>query len=183
MRYNMAQLLMEPTGSTRSFQLDESLDGSFLAEERGDPERGQVRAHGAVQVLRTHHGVLVKAALQTELYMTCSRCLKDFHHGSQLEIEEEAFPLLDPATGKPEEAVEDQEDAIPIDSQHMLDLSDVVRQYLLTDIPIKPLCQENCLGLCPDCGADLNKEKCNCDAAPVDPRWGALAGLRANGRE
>ena len=59
----------------------------------------------------------------------------------------------------------------------MLDLSDVLRQYLLTDEPLKVLCREDCLGLCPECGADLNTEKCKCDAPDIDPRWGALAAL------
>ena len=183
MRYNVAQLLMEPTGSTRSFQLDETLDEALVSEESGNPEGGLVWAHGEVKVLRTHHGVLVKAALQTELHTTCSRCLQEIRHDSILEIEEEGFPSVDPSTGRPEDLAEDLENAIPIDSQHMLDLTDVVRQYLLTDIPIKPLCQEKCLGLCPDCGVDLNKEKCTCDTAAVDPRWGALAGLQADGRD
>jgi uncharacterized protein len=61
----------------------------------------------------------------------------------------------------------------------MLDLSDVIRQYLLTDQPIKPLCEDGCLGLCPECGVNLNEEECKCNAAPVDPRWNALTELLA----
>ena len=44
---------------------------------------------------------------------------------------------------------------------------------------MKPLCDEQCLGLCPTCGANRNREKCSCDEKVVDERWGALEGIRA----
>jgi len=56
-------------------------------------------------------------------------------------------------------------------------MAEVLRQYTITEVPIKPLCNEECLGLCPECGSSLNKEKCKCNTAPVDLRWGSLAEL------
>jgi uncharacterized protein len=60
----------------------------------------------------------------------------------------------------------------------VLDLSPLVREAVIMAIPIAPLCQPDCAGLCPHCGADLNKEKCTCDDNNIDPRWSALEKLR-----
>jgi uncharacterized protein len=174
MRYNVAQLLMEPTGSVRTYQMDEPLDG---------PERTQDRATGTVEILRTHQGVLVTCSIETLVQTACSRCLSVFQRASSLTLEEESFPTVDPGTGKKMFPPDESEGVIHIDDRHMLDLSDVVRQYVLTDIPIKPLCSNSCLGLCPECGTNLNEEKCKCDSAPTDPRWGALSELLAEGRD
>ena len=170
MRYNMAQLLMEPTGSTRSYRLDESFEGI---------QSSPARATGTVEVLRTHQGVLVRARLDTRASTTCSRCLSEYRRHSTLTLEEESFPTVDPSTGKKAFPPDESEGVIHIDSRHMLDLSDVIRQYLLTDQPIKPLCEDGCLGLCPECGVNLNEEECKCNVASVDPRWNALTELLA----
>ena len=66
---------------------------------------------------------------------------------------------------------------IHLDDKHDLDMQDVIRQYVLTEVPIKPLCFKECQGLCPECGTDLNEEKCKCEVGSVDPRWGFLADL------
>jgi uncharacterized protein len=163
---------MEPIGSIRRYQLDESLDG---------PQSSLDRATGTVEILRTHQGLLTMARIETQVQTTCSRCLSEFQRQSSWKLEEESYPTVDPGTGKKMVPPDESEGVIHIDSQHMLDLSDVVRQYILTDIPIKPLCSNNCLGLCPECGANLNEEKCKCETAPTDARWGALSEPLAEG--
>ena len=168
MYYNLAQLLKEPTGSTRDYDVDESFEG---------PKDGIGRAQGWVRVIRTHQGFLVRAELETQVDLTCSRCLTKFESDSTLKMEEESFPSVDPDSGKTTETPEEAEGVMYLDDQHNLDMQDVIRQYVLTEVPIKPLCCEECLGLCPECGANRNKEKCNCNTDPVDPRWGPLADL------
>ncbi len=58
----------------------------------------------------------------------------------------------------------------------LLDLAPLVHDACILELPLAPLCSAECLGICPDCGANRNVEACAC-AAPVDPRWGALAVL------
>jgi uncharacterized protein len=174
MQYNLAQLLKEPTGSSREYEVDEPITG---------PEDGADLARGRVKVVRTHHGLLVRARLETQVKLTCSRCLNRFERSSVLTIEEESFPINDPRAGQESETPEESEDVIYLDAEHVLDLDEVVRQYVLTGVPIKPLCRDECLGLCPECGSNLNEEKCKCNTAPVDPRWGALAELLTERRE
>ena len=52
-----------------------------------------------------------------------------------------------------------------------------VRQVMRLQIPMKNLCGDDCRGLCPSCGADLNVDECNCAPVAVDPRWSKLQGL------
>jgi uncharacterized protein len=92
-------------------------------------------------------------------------------------MEEESFPSINPTTGRVQDLPGETDGVILLDDQQVLDMGEVLRQYVITEIPIKPLCCEKCLGLCPECGSNQNKEKCKCTAAPADPRWGALAEL------
>ena len=168
MRYNAAQLLKEPIGSTRSYQLAETLNGP-------DPLEGRVE--GRVVLVRTHQGVLVRAAAELPVPASCSRCLTSFATTVELALEEEFFPLIDVNTGRQVPLPEDADGAFRIDASHTLDLTEVLRQGVITEMPMKPLCQPQCLGLCRDCGANLNRETCRCSATNRDPRWGSLMTL------
>ena len=168
MQYNVAQLLKEPTGSSRSYQVEENYS---------EPLRVTDWVVGTVNVVRTHQGVLTKANLNVQITVTCSRCLKEFSRPSTLHIEEEFFPTVDLHSGRKLPPLPEDEKELGIDSDHVLDLTEMTRQYAIADMPMKPLCQAECLGLCVVCGNDLNRQQCDCDKTARDPRWGALAGL------
>ncbi|GIS96174.1 MAG: hypothetical protein CM1200mP22_34110 [Dehalococcoidia bacterium] len=85
MKYNLSQLLKEPTGSTREYEVNGSFEG---------PENRLGWAQGRVQVFRTHHGFVVRAELETRVDLTCSRCLNQFELRSLLTMEEESFPTV-----------------------------------------------------------------------------------------
>jgi uncharacterized protein len=59
-----------------------------------------------------------------------------------------------------------------------IDIDEMVLEQLELELPSRVLCSEDCRGLCPQCGADLNVEQCDCKA-PIDPRWQALADIKA----
>lgn len=168
MQYNVAQLLKEPTGSTRHYKLEESFAGA---------ERIADTVHGRVHMLRTHQGVLVNADLKVEVTFTCSRCLGELALPYSLQIQEEFFPTIDIISGRRLRLPSGAEDALRIDASHTLDLGEAVRQGVISDAPMKPLCRPDCAGLCPVCGVNLNQEQCHCNGAPQDPRWAALAAL------
>jgi uncharacterized protein len=77
-------------------------------------------------------------------------------------------------------AAEDPEELDSPDVQSYLgdeiDLNDIVREHVLLGLPMSPVCREDCRGLCPQCGAELNLGPCGC-TAPRDPRWNALGDL------
>jgi uncharacterized protein len=70
----------------------------------------------------------------------------------------------------------DDEDAYPLVHEEV-DLADLVRDAIVLELPLAPLCREECVGLCPGCGADRNDGACECQPAP-DPRWDTLDALR-----
>ncbi len=79
-----------------------------------------------------------------------------------------------PASPSPASA--DDEDAYPM-TDDTLDLEPLARDAILLELPLAPLCRDDCLGLCPVCGANRNDEPCACEQPP-DPRWSALDVLR-----
>jgi len=75
-----------------------------------------------------------------------------------------------------DEAGPGDDEAYPL-AHDLLDLAPLARDAILLDLPLAPLCREDCAGLCPYCGIDLNDETCDCQG-PVDPRWATLDELR-----
>ena len=168
MQYNVAKLLQEPTGSTRSF--------SFKTTSGDAPELPEI-AQGEVRLLRTHRGILAYADIEVAGNLVCSRCLGDFAQISSHHIEEEFLPEIDLQTGRTIELLSEDEPSFSISEDHTIDLNEALRQYIIGDEPMKPLCRANCLGLCHICGIDLNQGTCKCETYPVDPRWTTLTGL------
>ena len=168
MRYNVAQLLKDPIGSARDYQLDDSFTS---------PRRITDIARGPVHLLRTHHGILVRATVEVRSTQACGRCLVEFDLPSTVSIEEEYFPTVDFQSGRNMAPAGLEDDASTIDSQNVLDLTEVLHECVVTDTPMKPLCSTGCLGLCQRCGANLNLAQCECGTQQEDPRWEALLGL------
>lgn len=164
--FNVSQLLKSPLGTIRKYEVDEKV--------RIGEETPHVR--GEITMLRTNRGILVTGRLETDTGLTCSRCLGQFRQPVTLEIEEEYFPSIDILTGSQIEVPEDEPEAFVIDQNNILDLTEAIRQYALLAVPMKPLCKEDCAGLCPTCGVNRNLKTCNCPPA-VDPRLETLRGL------
>lgn len=166
MLFNVATLLHDPVGSVRDLVLeDEAAEAPTVGFE--------ARASGRVRLLRSREGVLVHAELVVAPTLECARCLTPFTLTLPLTIDEEFRPLRDPVTGNPVTA---DPDDFRIDPRHQLDLSEAVRQYEEVAMPIQPVCREQCAGLCPVCGQNLNERRCGHDA-PDD--GAAPDGLRA----
>jgi uncharacterized metal-binding protein YceD (DUF177 family) len=93
-----------------------------------------------------------------------------------LNIEDEYFPITDVVTGA-SLSLPDEPGCFTIDENNILDLTEAVRQYALLATPMKPLCHQDCSGLCPTCGGNLNQASCNCPPRPADLRWSELSKL------
>ncbi|MBA3533538.1 MAG: DUF177 domain-containing protein [Ardenticatenales bacterium] len=171
MQFNVAQLLKEPTGGTRKYEIDETLDDL-------DPELViQEPITGKIKFTKIPQGILMVGKLRTLLEMNCSRCLEPFDLPVTIKLEEQFRPLLDLQTGAVLPQEEDADEATLIDQKNIVDLSEVVRQALLLVLPALPVCREDCLGLCAQCGQNLNEGTCDCPQEIVDPRWEALRTL------
>ena len=168
MQINVAQLLQATTGTTRDYQVSESVD------IMGDGNARLVQ--GEVELLRTPRSIVVKGMLHTDVELTCSRCLSQFIYALTLNFEEEYIPTVDVLSGAPLPPPEEA-GAFTIDGHHVIDLTEAIRQYTVLATPIKPLCKEDCAGLCPSCGHNLNQGQCDCPAQEIDPRWSELTKL------
>jgi uncharacterized protein len=168
---NVAQLLQESVGATRDMEVDGGIQA--LAGETVTPVRGKV------QFTRTDQGIWAQGQVEVGLDMECGRCLVPFAQMITLDLHDMFVPMVDVVTGAPVKGLSDADEELNISAHHILDLTEVVRQYLVAATPLLPLCQPQCQGLCPQCGADLNEDLCGC-AAQGDPRWAPLQRLLAS---
>jgi uncharacterized protein len=164
MLFNVSSLLREPVGSSRRYTLE--------------PE-APVRS-GHVELIRVPRGVLVRTTADVDYAAECSRCLEPFVAPVHVEFEEVFFQQVDVVTGRrlEDEDEERDPDAFLIGTDHSIDIREAVRQYTEMAAAMQPLCRADCPGLCPQCGQDLSVTTCDCDRAPADVRWAALAALK-----
>jgi len=158
MRINVAQLLNEPAGASRSYSLEENVGEDDINSVKGD-----------VVLIRSGNAIIVSGKMTASVRLVCSRCLKPINCQVTFDFEEEALPVL--AEGLSPSV---QYDNLIIDESHILDLSEAVRQYIWLTVPAKPLCSSDCAGICPTCGHDLNQEPCKCPSSVKGPRWSKL---------
>lgn len=172
MRFNVAGLLKSPPGTRKRVTLDDPLDIR-------DPEVAVIGPiTGGLALTRELTGILVEGSLEAIVRVACSRCLEPVEVGIELAIEEHFQPSVDIPGVSFETMPEDMSDsATQLDAQHTLDLSEVLRQSVLVSVPFNALCSAGCKGLCPECGADLNRAPCACEVVEVDARWSALRAL------
>jgi uncharacterized protein len=132
--------------------------------------------NGSVKFTRINEGILADVKVDTRVRLSCSRCLKDTEQPISLQFAEEYRPTVDLASGAAVR-VHTEEDKFTLDESHTLDLTEAVRQYALTAIPLSPLCREDCAGLCPVCGKDRNVSPHDHRSEPTDPRLEILGRL------
>lgn len=171
MKFNVAQLLKSPAGASREHDLDDDISGIDPGLEVVKPLTGRVK------LLRTNEGILVTGHAQTQVCVPCRRCLTPTMVAVEFDLQEQFCPSIDLITGATIQMEDGEDLATRIDSRHMLDLTEVVRQNLLLSVPLSPLCDLQCRGLCPGCGANLNEEACTCQREESDLRFSALREL------
>jgi uncharacterized protein len=110
----------------------------------------------------------------TVLELACSRCLEPFELPVAATFDVRYLPQSE-NTGEEREVEEDDlSDAFYRDDK--IDLGQLIEEQFYLALPMKPLCRDDCKGLCPNCGINLNDEQCSCQVRWEDPR---LAGLKA----
>ncbi|MDA2934517.1 DUF177 domain-containing protein [Acidobacteria bacterium AH-259-D05] len=122
--------------------------------------------------------VLVEGQVGADIELTCCRCLKSFEHKIQkgFELVYRPDPMVDEEGEEFRLAYTDLE--IGFYRNQQLDVSALISEQIVLEIPMKPVCQKGCKGLCDQCGADLNEGSCDCKSQTVDPRLAALSELK-----
>jgi uncharacterized protein len=170
--WNVAGLLSDDIGATRSYDVADARPELPEGLELAEPIEGRVR------LTRTNRGILAHGSLRTELAETCSRCLRPARVPLDLEIDEEFLPSLDLATGSPV-PTEAEPDATRLTDHHELDLETPVREAIILAQPIAPLDRPDCPGLCPVCGEPLDEGAHDHPADEIDPRLAVLRDFQA----
>lgn len=141
-RINVGFLINAPVGTYRDFTIDEpSMD---LADDlHGDD------IHCSVRVSKVQQGILAEADCSCKTELECIRCLEPFSTVLNAHFEELfAFRFLR----------ENQEAEQYLPDNGYMDLGELIREYLVMEVPYAPICKEECKGLCPVCGRNLNND-------------------------
>jgi len=121
--------------------------------------------------------VACRGRISGKFELTCSRCLCRFVESFSSSVD----VFFSPDISADEKDLLEREPGLhSLDADaDEIDLGEDLREILLVCIPQKPLCKEDCKGLCPQCGAELNEGPCECEPGAIDLRWEALAKLKA----
>ncbi|HEY5610976.1 MAG TPA: DUF177 domain-containing protein [Thermoanaerobaculia bacterium] len=168
-----------------------------LIEERGpqeyrgivevsaaDLEREEVAQHGEVRIdARGEKGngpgeYVVEGSVEYTADMACSRCLEPFPIANRSSFTVRYRPR--PTDRSSEEEIEIDARDLDLDyyAERKIPLAQIAVEQIQLTIPMKPLCDDACRGLCPQCGANRNRDECGCEDSLIDERWGALRGIR-----
>ena len=160
---SVAEILGRP-GTYRDLQFSKALPGvkTALARLHGDLTAA-LRAESVVE------GVLVTGPVSGSAVMQCARCLKQLPGSVAVDVCELYYG--------PGHAPEPDEDAYEVKGLE-IDLEPMLRDAVTLALPLNPLCNEDCKGLCARCGRDLNLNDHTCTEEEADPRWAALDALR-----
>ena len=161
MRLTISQILRNPS---------ESMEVSFSEKiEMAYPDVVCFSEPVTIKGLLTNtkKGILFEAEGATEAEFLCSRCLTTVKEPIQFQINEMFYQA-----GK----VENDKEAETF-SDEQIDFTDIIQRSILENLPMKVVCKEDCKGLCPKCGKNLNEGNCDCDHTEFDPRLESLRTL------
>jgi len=137
--------------------------------------RATSRVRGVLTIVNTGKHLAVEGDVSVDFEFTCSRCLKPFRRGVEAHVEERLPLSLSKATR--EQLDECLDGLTPIWQDEVLDVVELVRQYVELALPMAPLCKPDCKGICPLCGKDLNEGPCSCERPP-DLRMAQLRAIK-----
>jgi len=172
--FALSGFLAEPAGSVRDYPVDSA------TVEAIDDLRVVEPVSGSVHLSRTNRGIVVGARLSTALAGECVRCLRPVVTPIRFRLDEEVLPVIDLVSGQPVEPEDDADPEAPrLTDHHELELRPLVREAISLEAPVAPLCEPDCPGLCPECGARLEPGHGHNDG-PIDPRLEVLRAFRVD---
>ena len=167
--------------------IDEHGPQSYRATFDVTPEelgRDEVRGLGAVTIdTKVDQGDLegeyvAEGTLTFTADLDCSRCAEPYPFANPSSFTVRFRPRPEASVEEEVEITEEEELDVEFYSEPVIPLRELALEQVQLSLPMKPLCDESCLGLCPTCGVNRTREKCSCNETVVDERWGALKDLR-----
>jgi uncharacterized protein len=159
LRFNYGFLLEATLGTSRVTELD--YPDVYAEDIVLRPLQGQITA------TRTSEGIYISGWLKSKFPVECTRCLEPAEQSVHIKLDDLFFspPHLAPAG----EHV--------VGENGFIDLAPLIRELSILALPIQPLCQPDCQGLCQECGQNLNEGDCDCQDDDIDPRLAKLRQL------
>lgn len=159
LRFNFGFLLEADLGTSRDIELD--YPSIRVAEDVAlSPLQGRFRA------TRTSNGIYLQGALTGGIEVACDRCLAAVSLPLTLALDDLFHYRAFPPPGE-----------YRITETGIIDLAPLIRELALLAVPMQVFCKEACLGLCPNCGQNLNEGSCDCPTDDIDPRLAVLRSL------
>jgi uncharacterized protein len=158
----------------------ESFQRTFQPSEVGEQDdayRVVAPVDLAFEIHKDKEKFRLVGTVKTELELGCSRCLEPFRLAVDAPFDIRYLPASEMSTD-PESEIEDEDLETSYYREDQIDLNELLREQFYLVLPMKPLCQADCKGLCPQCGTNLNTGKCDCSAEWEDPRLAALRALK-----
>jgi len=121
---------------------------------------------------------LVDGTSQFTADFACSRCVEPYPFANSATFHLRFRPRLEVSQENEEVEIGSEDLDVEFYTERSIPLRDLAAEQVQLAIPMKPLCDENCLGLCPNCGVNRNREQCQCGKTAGDERWGALQDFR-----
>ena len=159
---------IKPEGSEFTFAVSAE-DVELSAEGVEFPEPVEL----ALTATKTGDEIIFQGAVTTTAELDCSRCLERFELPIRSKMQ---FVIQLLEMNSPQDSDDEDFIVLPKTTQEY-DLSERVREAILLELPLKPLCSVSCRGLCPMCGTNLNESSCECTPDKTDERWESLRQL------
>jgi uncharacterized protein len=150
-----------PEGLEKEVNLGEKYFSGWREEDPG-LEFSNAQINGSVRLEKHGRDILVRGALKGRLQLACSRCLEEFSWPVDVDFDLLLVPSPGSMPGEDEELSTADLD-VDYYSGETVDVEPIIREQIILTVPLKPLCAEDCKGICPSCGAVLNLEACACN--------------------
>ena len=143
-------------------------------------DRARLASEAVVKGRVTRKGseVTLRGDLSANVEVDCDRCALPVALKLDVDLDVAFLPAEDEARVTENVELGKSDLVYSVYEDGVLDIDELVREQILLELPTRQLCREDCRGLCPVCGVNLNLAECSCPAKEIDPRWSALADLR-----
>lgn len=158
-------------GKQRVARYEQQIDAASLVRHNASVRSASAFA-AAADVAGEPEAVAIAGRMQGEVTLVCSRCLEAFAHPMSFSFVERL------ANGNPDEdEPASEEQTVHVVTEDRVELLPLFEENFQLKLPMFPLCDEHCKGLCPSCGINRNSADCGCETERIDPRWGDLKHL------
>jgi len=134
------------------------------------------------RAVRAGQDIRLRGEIKARISAPCDRCLNEVTIRAEIPFDLFYAPAEAARDEGGERELLERDLGFAVYENDQIDLDEMVLEQLELSLPSRVLCSEECRGLCPQCGADLNVEQCECKAQ-IDPRWRVLADLKAEMEE